>query len=452
MARRGLSVDFGSILMLSVVLAWSSVAAADCPFGWRPDEDVPGIGSNVNAIVAWDPDGAGPLTTLLVVGGWTRLNPGVEPAEFTGNVAAWDGAAWTVLGGGMNERVMALAVFEGNLYAGGWFTSAGGNAVSCIARWDGAAWQDVGNGVGDMVINPNNPPRVIALRVYNEMLALGGRFSIAGGAAGFSNLATWDGQVWHSLGLGTPGRVQALAIDGGSAYAGGIFMSAGGMPASKLARWSGASWEPVPNQPLNGMDDNVNSLALYQGHLIAGGPFTSAAGVPANSVAAWDGVAWSAMGDGVTGDAPTVNAMTEFDGNLIVGGRFTMAGTQNATNVARWDGSAWQQMGDGSNARLNALGVFGGEVVAGGFFTNIDGTDAPHLARWSPACERGDMDCSGNVDQDDAPLFVAALLNAPDVSVCSAWLANMNSDLHSDGAPRVDGLDIAPFVQAMLNP
>lgn len=436
----------GSLVVAVLGLAWSSVAAADCPFGWRPDEAVPGIGSNVNAIVTWDSDGPGPLSPLLVVGGWTRLNPGVEPAEFSGNVAAWDGALWTPLGVGMNERVMTLAVYEGDLYAGGWFTSADGNAVNCLARWDGSAWQDVGNGVSGPA------PRVIAMKVYNGMLVLGGAFSIAGGTTGFNNLAMWDGLNWHTMTSGTSGRVVALAPYADSIFAGGLIAIAGGNPASGIAQWSGAGWQPVPNQPVNGMDDPVNSLGVFQGKLIAGGLFTHAAGIPANSIAQWDGVTWSALGDGVTGNTPTVNAMTEYDGNLIVGGRFTMAGTLNATNVAQWDGSTWLAMGGGSNARLNALGIFGGEVVAGGFFTNVGGVESPHLARWGPACERGDMDCSGQVDQADAPLFVAALLDAPDLSTCSAWLANMNSDVQSDGSPRIDGSDIAPFVQAMLNP
>jgi len=432
--------------MLSVVLAWSSVAAADCPFAWRPDEVVPGIGSNVNAIVTWDPDGPGPFPPVLVVGGWTRLNPGVEPAQFSGSVAAWDGALWTVLGIGMNERVMALAVYQGDLYAGGWFTSADGNAVNCLARWDGSAWQEVGNGVSGPA------PRVIAMKVHNGMLVLGGAFNIAGGTSGFNNLAMWDGLTWHTMTSGTSGRVVALAPYADSIFAGGLIATAGGNPASGIAQWSGASWQPVPNQPLNGVDDPVNSLAVYQGKLIAGGLFTHAAGIPANSIAQWDGATWSAMADGVTGNTPTVNAMTEYDGNLIVGGRFTMAGTQSVTNIAQWDGSSWLAMVAGSNARLNALGTFGGEVVAGGFFTNVGGVESPHLARWGPACERGDMDCSGQLDQADAPLFVAALLDAPDLSRCAAWLANINSDVQSDGSPKVDGSDIAPFVQALLNP
>lgn len=438
--------------MMSVVLVWSSAAAGDCPFGWRPDEVVPGIGSNVNAIVTWDPDGPGPLSPLLVVGGWTRLNPGVDPAEFSGAVAAWDGATWAILGDSMNGPVTALAVFAGDLYAGGWFTSAGGTPAGCIARWNGTAWQNVGNGVTDFVINPANPPRVLALRVNGGLLVLGGRFTVAGGVGGYNNVAMWDGQIWHTMTSGTSGRVVALAPYADSIFAGGVISTAGGTPASRIAQWSGAGWQSVPNQPLNGMDEAVSSLAVYQGKLIAGGLFTHAAGIPANSIAQWDGVTWSALGDGVTGNTPTVNAMTEYDGNLIVGGRFTKAGTQEVTNVAQWDGGSWLAMGGGSNARLNALGKFGGEVVAGGFFTNVGGVESPHLARWGPACERGDMDCSGLVDQADAPLFVAALLDAPNASTCAAWLANLNSDVQSDGSPKVDGSDIAPFVQAMLNP
>jgi hypothetical protein len=53
-------------------------------------------------------------------------------------IARWDGAtsAWHPLGSGMNSHVTALAFrLDGSLYAGGFFTTAGGKPSLYIARW-----------------------------------------------------------------------------------------------------------------------------------------------------------------------------------------------------------------------------------------------------------------------------------------------------------------------------
>jgi hypothetical protein len=37
-------------------------------------------------------------------------------------------------------------VWNGDLIAGGWFTTAGGQTVNRIARWDGSAWHPFTSG------------------------------------------------------------------------------------------------------------------------------------------------------------------------------------------------------------------------------------------------------------------------------------------------------------------
>ena len=44
-------------------------------------------------------------------------------------------------------RVNALAVSGTNLYAGGYFTTAGGVPANNIAKWDGSAWSALGSGM-----------------------------------------------------------------------------------------------------------------------------------------------------------------------------------------------------------------------------------------------------------------------------------------------------------------
>ncbi len=50
------------------------------------------------------------------------------------HIAKWDGSAWSALGSGVNRWVNALAVSDGDLYAGGWFTTAGNKVSAYVAK------------------------------------------------------------------------------------------------------------------------------------------------------------------------------------------------------------------------------------------------------------------------------------------------------------------------------
>lgn len=431
--------------MMSVMLAWSSVAAADCPFAWQGQPTIPGVGTTAEAITTWDPDGIGPLPPVLVVGGSTEI----ATDQYSGSVAMWNGGGWTPLGGGMNDKVKALAVHNSGLYVGGLFTEADGNSVNRIARWDGSTWVSVGGGVDA----PAEGPAVLALCTFENRLIAGGIFLTAGGGAGYRRVASWNGGAWQKLHTGfVGGGVGALTVYQNQIIAGGAFTDASGVAANRVARWDGANWHPLPDAAVNGMEDRVNALTVFGGELIAGGWFITAGGSSVNRLAKWNGTAWADVGGGVSGGTDlTVNALCVFDDRLIVGGKFSMAGTQPVANIATWDGANWQAFGS-FNERVDALAVSNGDLVAGGFFTVADGGAAEHLARWLPACLPGDMNCDQDLSMDDVPLFIEALLNAPAISSCDVHIANMNGDIASDGLPRVDGSDIAPFVQAMLNP
>ena len=51
------------------------------------------------------------------------------------NIAQWDGTTWKPLGSGLDEVANTLAFLGGDLWAGGWFRSAGGKQSAHIARW-----------------------------------------------------------------------------------------------------------------------------------------------------------------------------------------------------------------------------------------------------------------------------------------------------------------------------
>jgi hypothetical protein len=78
--------------------------------------------------------------------------------------------------------------------------------------------------------------------------------------------------------------------------------------------------------------DDGGGPALY-----AGGIFTTAGGGTANRIARWDGSSWSALGSGMDN---SVNALTEYDDGLgpalYAGGGFSSAIDSGDSYIARW--------------------------------------------------------------------------------------------------------------------
>jgi hypothetical protein len=222
----------------------------------------------------------------LYVGGRFSLAGGI-PAN---NIAKWNGTNWSALGSGIgpwldagSALVYALAVSGSNLYAGGIFTVAGGNPANYIAKWDGNNWSALGSGMDDL----GHPPAyVTSLAVMDGDLYAGGGFTTAGGVF-VRCVARWNGSSWSALCSGmemdgwtaggeptsTP-YVHALAVSGSNLYVGGRFTSAGNANPNHIAKWNGKSWSALGS----GMDYDVRVLAATGDELFAGGIFTTAGG------------------------------------------------------------------------------------------------------------------------------------------------------------------------------
>src|SRR5688572_15469210 len=104
-------------------------------------------------------------------------------------------------------------------------------------------------------------------------------------------------------------------------------------------------WLPTFGR-LPGMNGHALAFAVYDDGagpaLYAGGDFSSAGGVAASRIAKWNGSSWSALGSGLGGLGSSVRALAVWDDGsgpaLFVAGRFDTAGDVPALNVARWDG------------------------------------------------------------------------------------------------------------------
>jgi hypothetical protein len=221
------------------------------------------------------------------------------------NIARFDGTSWHAIGNGHapDNTVWETGVgidAEGGkvIYAGGLFLQAGSTAAKYIAAWDvdAGTWKTVGTGV-------NGEVRTVATNGTD--LYVGGVFTTAGIYNAY-NVAHWDGTEWTPLGSGTNAKVEVLRLcpngaGGHDLYAGGNFTMAGGIAANRIAKWDGASWSALGS----GCNAWVESIAFADNgaggtDVYVGGQFTTAGGLPASGIAKWDGAAWSAVGGGLT--------------------------------------------------------------------------------------------------------------------------------------------------------
>ena len=334
----------------------------------------------------WTDLGAGPsyaFRALALVGSDVYLGGQFDKVGGVGatGIAKRSAGAWSALGTGLNNFVHALAVRGTDVYVAGSFIRAGGIEARYIAKWDGTGWSSLGTGAANGL---NGDVYALSLAGNGDVYA-GGNFTQAGGIAA-AHAAKWDGITWSALGTGTNGPVYALAVNGPDVYAGGGFTTAGGAAANRVAKWSGGTWSAlgtgVGGTLLPGLNVQVDHLAVRAGEVYAAGTFLTAGGQATNRLAKWDGTTWSALGAGAGAyfECLAVNGSV-----LYVGGQFTALGGVAARNIAQWDGTAWNALGAGLNSTVLAVAVRGTEVYATGQFSTSSGTGISSLAKWDGA-------------------------------------------------------------------
>jgi RHS repeat-associated protein len=170
-------------------------------------------------------------------------------------VAKLTGDAWVPVGSALNGDVLAIASIGDDLYIGGDFTSAGDDTnVAYVAKLVGTNWVALGTGVnGPTNLSvPNGMVR--ALAVWNGQLVAGGRFTQAGGDTNAAYLAKWDGASWSPLGNAllssddtnyTP-LIAAIAAHGNDLFVGGLFDTVTGSSglATQFGNVAHLQWDP----------------------------------------------------------------------------------------------------------------------------------------------------------------------------------------------------------------
>ena len=298
---------------------------------WAP------LGAGTNNLVNSITEFNDPAGRALYVGGIFTMAGGAS----ANRVARWDGTSWSPLGSGTNNAVNAMAVFDDGtgpaLYLGGTFTMAGGAPANRVAKWDGVSFTPLGMGLGGPVT---------CLEVFDDgtgpALFAGGSFTTAGGIAA-SNIAKWDGTTWSPLGTGTNSGPYTMQVydDGLGAgpnliVAGYIFSAGGVAGTTNIARWDGTNWFAL----LNGADASVACLEVMDDltgpKLYVGGTFTAPSLVPANRIATWDGIQWNPLLGGLDDAARSMTIHNgPFGPSLYVGGQFLTADGITCNGIAQ---------------------------------------------------------------------------------------------------------------------
>jgi len=378
---------------------WSALGAGETPTG------------RTRALAVFD-DGAG---AALYAGGNFLGAGGV----YSPLVARFDGTTWSAVGGGgaANGEVRALVSYDDGtgpvLVAGGTFTTIDGVAASRIARWNGATWAELGGGV----LAANGETLVSDLAVFDHgagpQLYAGGWFTNAGGTA-VSNIARWNGTTWLPLGAGLLGSPSAFAVydsgNGPALFVGLESAIVNGAPnIFGVARWNGTNWSGVGGGLWNA--SGARDLAVYDSgsgpQLHAIGNFKKAGQLDVRGLARWNGTAWSSVGD-LTPTAPlasvgsTLGVFNEGGSSVLFAAGFSESASLSSggvfRGVARWDGSAWSGVNGGLSGQalefalsgsailVDAATSFGGKFYFAGAFTQAGDTASAYLARWAPAC------------------------------------------------------------------
>jgi hypothetical protein len=192
--------------------------------------------------MAWSALGGGLLFNVkaLAVTNGTVYAAGANAASNTSypdRIARWANGAWSAIA---TEQAYALEIGpDGDLYAGGHFTTIGGVQAGHIARWRSGAWEPLGSGITDL----GSSTAIYALDFAPDgALYVGGHFQHAGSLA-VANIARYDGQ-WSALGvlegiagLSNPGAVRDLEATAQAVYAGGDIFMADGRFSESVAIW-----------------------------------------------------------------------------------------------------------------------------------------------------------------------------------------------------------------------
>jgi len=314
---------------------------------------------------------------------------GAAPSSSVPVIETWFGLD-TQLDGGITATT---TTDDGLLYAGGWFTEAGGEPADGIATYDGTSWTPLLSGPGFAIdsLATNG----------TEVFAGGEYYDFGDGDSSFGGVAVWDGTDWTDItgDIETGNWISALTIAGGELYAFGWNYVDPANPGTRVClalkftgTYDSPEWTSIGN--VTAPDCMINDATVVDApddDIYIVGDFADINGDPYNGIARYITLngQWEPLGDGLDfGDgAGSPYAISRGPGDdahwsMVVAGDFG-DGTDSFP-FAEWDGT-WTPMGgfDGSDGVVGtSLALDGSTLYLGGYFETIDGATFNGIARW----------------------------------------------------------------------
>lgn len=372
-------------------------------------------------------------TNVIVAGSFTLFGTG--PTVTRTRLAAINATTGvpTAWAPGVNSEVTSIALDGTGVFAGGYFTTAGGSARASLARID------LTTGLATLpLVNLSSGGYVADLEISGGSLFIAGYFSSVNGTArnSLASVSTATGVVnTLNVGLSTSDYVEEIALDGTSLYLAGSFTFVSTATRNNAAAVNAVSgvllnWDPSPDnsvntilptssgvwlggyfRTLNGvfhngfvlieedtdtlwpfqldLDGRVNTIAVQGNVLYIGGQFTlvnkeSRINLAALNLSTGELTAWDPRVYGLSTTDPNawVNRMEIKDGRLYIGGRFrsvnalsTLRPGLAAIDLTTGAATSWNpNVGDGSttNQYVNDIDIVGDVLYAGGNFSLLN--------------------------------------------------------------------------------
>ena len=350
------SVRTFTVLLGASLLGLACGGRAQCQLTWLPADPAPALTGDAESLGLWDPDGAGPLTTRLLVGagGFPGLSGGTGVDM---PLVAFDGSDWTgvpvpagasyvtAIGNVLGQTAVAtLHVAEppgapGFLYCKVSILTPGGYTVIAdhVRGWISA----IAEYGGEIVFTGRFTGR--GYPYETQSLANIARVTSSGAIVGFGAGITGP--------LGTGGLT--LANFNGRLYVGGIFIAVDGVAATNLASWNGTSWAPAGDP--NGIVRQLavrNAISTTSTHLFAAGDFTAIGPLPRIGVARFtvSTNAWAAM------DVPSTCCWSLSVRSVGQTG-YEATAILSDGSAARWNGTGWTSLDPAGPNRVFKAGL-----------------------------------------------------------------------------------------------
>lgn len=220
--------------------------------------------------------------TLYFVGDYDSLG-----TVASRGIAKWDGQTWTDLTYNFPSPCIftyayALKHYNGNLHLAGNMNCSPTLVEEPILKLVNDQWLTVGPGIsGDAFIG--------SFEIYQGSLYAGGYFSAQAGNIE-NNIFYTNNDIYFPMNGGTlPSTVSNIMTYKNELYVVGQINIAGGLPVTRIAKWDGQQWLPVSLQLQDySISGTALALAEYNSKLIIAGSFSSINGTTVSNIASVD--------------------------------------------------------------------------------------------------------------------------------------------------------------------